>query len=102
MKKEFDTSPRLAVQLVHVAASGEEARMGTVTYMNPEQALKQARDEEVLRGRQLLVAAQQYYDGEIQEEEFLGYVCRYGHACLSRRVIRHEAQNLAADTNGLN
>ena len=76
--------------------------MADVTYLNPEAALKQARDEEVLRGRQLLIAAQQYYDGEIQEDDFLGYVCRYGHACLSRRLIRHEVNAMTADTNGLN
>lgn len=52
--------------------------------------LADARNEEVLRGQQLLVAAQARYDGDMDEEEFNGFVCRYGHACLSRRVLMHD------------
>ncbi len=52
--------------------------------------LDEARAEEVLRGQQLLVAAQARYDGDMDEEEFNGFVCRYGHACLSRRVLMHD------------
>jgi hypothetical protein len=52
--------------------------------------LDEARAEEVLRGQQLLVAAQARYDGDMDEEEFNGFLCRYGHACLSRRVLMHD------------
>ena len=52
--------------------------------------LDEARREEVLRGQQLLIAAQARYDGDMDEEEFSGFLCRYGHACLSRRVLMHD------------
>ena len=52
--------------------------------------LDEARREEVLRGQQLLIAAQARYDGDMDEEEFNGFLCRYGHAALSRRVLAHD------------
>lgn len=73
--------------------------MASITYLKPEEALKAADNEQVLRGRQLLAAAQQYYDGEINEDDFTGYLCRYGHACMSRRIIRHEVAAMASETN---
>jgi len=55
-----------------------------------KRVLDEARREESLRGQQLLQAAQARYDGDMDEEEFAGFVCRYGHACLSRRVLMHD------------
>ena len=55
-----------------------------------QKILADARNEEVLRAQQLLVAAQARYDGDMDEEEFAGFLCRYGHACLSRRVLMHD------------
>jgi hypothetical protein len=52
--------------------------------------LDEARREDALRGQQLLIAAQARYDGDMDEEEFNGFLCRYGHACLSRRVLMHD------------
>lgn len=70
--------------------------------IDPEGVLKKALDEEILRGQQLLQAAQRRYDGDMDEEEFNGFVCRYGHACLSRRVLRHDLTIEAANRNKLN
>lgn len=55
------------------------------------QHLAAARDEEIRRGSQLLDAAKQYWAGEIREEEFLGFVCRYGAACAARAMLLTEA-----------
>ncbi len=52
--------------------------------------LDEAKREEQLRGTQLLQAAQARYDGDMDEDDFNGFVCRYGHACLSRRVLMHD------------
>lgn len=53
--------------------------------------LADARDEEVRRGSQLLVAAQQYWAGEITSDEFAGFVCRYGAAAHARKMLLAEA-----------
>jgi hypothetical protein len=72
--------------------------------MTPDiaQHLADARDEEVRRGRELLQAAQQRYDGAITQDEMDGYVCRYGHAVLTRRVLAHEANIARANNLNLN
>jgi hypothetical protein len=64
--------------------------------------LDEARREEVLRGQQLLHAAQVRYDGDMDEDEFAGFVCRYGHACLSRRVLMHDINLNNANRANLN
>ena len=64
--------------------------------------LDEARREEVLRGQQLLIAAQARYDGDMDEDEFAGFVCRYGHACLSRRVLMHDINLDNANRANLN
>ena len=72
--------------------------------MTPEhkRILADAKNEEILRGQQLLVAAQARYDGDMDEEEFNGFVCRYGHACLSCRVLMHDINLEIANRNNLN
>lgn len=55
-----------------------------------QKILDEAKREEQLRGIQLLQAAQARYDGDMSEDDFNGFVCRYGHACLSRRVLMHD------------
>lgn len=67
-----------------------------------QKILADARNEEVLRAQQLLVAAQARYDGDMDEEEFNGFLCRYGHACLSRRVLLHEITTENANRSNLN
>jgi hypothetical protein len=67
-----------------------------------QKILADARNEEVLRAQQLLVAAQARYDGDMDEEEFAGFLCRYGHACLSRRVLMHEITTENANRTNLN
>jgi hypothetical protein len=67
-----------------------------------QKILADARNEEVLRAQQLLVAAQARYDGDMDEEEFNGFLCRYGHACLSRRVLMHEITTENANRTNLN
>lgn len=67
-----------------------------------QKILADARNEEVLRAQQLLVAAQARYDGDMDEEEFNGFLCRYGHACLSRRVLLHEITTENANRANLN
>ena len=64
--------------------------------------LDEARREEVLRGQQLLIAAQARYDGDMDEEEFNGFVCRYGHAALSLRVLMHDITIDNANRSNLN
>jgi len=49
-----------------------------------------ARDEEIRRGSQLLVAAQQYWAGEISGDEFAGFVCRYGAAAKAHALLKSE------------
>lgn len=67
-----------------------------------QKILADARNEEVLRAQQLLVAAQARYDGDMDEEEFNGFLCRYGHACLSRRVLMHDINLENANRFNLN
>ena len=67
-----------------------------------KQILADAKNEEILRGQQLLVAAQARYDGDMDEEEFNGFLCRYGHACLSRRVLMHDITIHNANRANLN
>jgi len=67
-----------------------------------QKILADARNEEVLRAQQLLVAAQARYDGDMDEEEFAGFLCRYGHACLSRRILMHEITTENANRTNLN
>ena len=67
-----------------------------------QKILADARNEEVLRAQQLLVAAQARYDGDMDEEEFNGFLCRYGHACLSRRILLHEITTENANRTNLN
>lgn len=67
-----------------------------------QKILADARNEEVLRAQQLLVAAQARYDGDMDEEEFNGFLCRYGHACLSRRVLMHDINLENANRTNLN
>lgn len=67
-----------------------------------QKILADARNEEVLRAQQLLVAAQARYDGDMDEEEFNGFLCRYGHACLSRRVLMHDINLENANRLNLN
>lgn len=67
-----------------------------------QKILADARNEEVLRAQQLLVAAQARYDGDMDEEEFAGFLCRYGHACLSRRVLMHDINLENANRFNLN
>jgi hypothetical protein len=64
--------------------------------------LDEARREEALRGQQLLIAAQARYDGDMDEEEFNGFLCRYGHAALSRRVLMHDITIDNANRSNLN
>lgn len=66
--------------------------MSNIVAINAKACIDAAKREEILRGQQLLVAAQSFYDGEIDEEEFAGFVCRYGHAATSRRVLLHETR----------
>lgn len=63
-----------------------------ITAIDANKVLDAAKKEEILRGQQLLVAAQAFYDGEIDEEEFTGFVCRYGHAAMSRKILVHETR----------
>ena len=58
--------------------------------INASDALQAARDLEVLRGSQLLVAAQRYFSGEMTEDDFHGFVCRYGSACAERAELMHQ------------
>ena len=67
-----------------------------------QKILADARNEEVLRAQQLLVAAQARYDGDMDEEEFNGFLCRYGHACRSRRVLMHDINLENANRLNLN
>ena len=67
-----------------------------------QKILADARNEEVLRAQRLLVAAQARYDGDMDEEEFNGFLCRYGHACLSRRVLMHDINLENANRFNLN
>ena len=76
--------------------------MRKVSAIDPDGVLAKAREEEILRGRQLLVAAQRRYDGDMDEEEFNGFVCRYGHACLSRRILLHKMAIENANRANLN
>lgn len=57
------------------------------------QHLAAARDEEVRRGSELLSAAMDYWEGDIGEETFLGFVCRYGAACKARAMLIEESNN---------
>jgi hypothetical protein len=72
--------------------------------MNAEQKriLDEARREELLRAQQLLNAALDFYDGGMREDDFMGAVCRYGHAALSRRVLLHDINLDNANRNNLN
>lgn len=72
--------------------------------MTPEQKriLDEAKREEQLRSIQLLQAAQARYDGDMDEDEFNGFLCRYGHACLSRRVLMHDISLDIANRANLN
>lgn len=76
--------------------------MRKVSAIDPDGVLEQAKREEQLRGIQLLQAAQARYDGDMDEEEFNGFLCRYGHACLSRRVLLHDLTIDAANRSNLN
>jgi hypothetical protein len=38
----------------------------------------------------------------MDEDEFAGFVCRYGHACLSRRVLMHDINLDTANRSNLN
>ncbi len=67
-----------------------------------EKILADAKREEQLRGIQLLQAAQARYDGDMDEDEFAGFLCRYGHACLSRRVLMHDINLENANRLNLN
>ena len=67
-----------------------------------QKILADAKLEEQLRGIQLLQAAQARYDGDMDEEEFNGFLCRYGHACLSRRVLMHDINLENANRFNLN
>ena len=67
-----------------------------------QKILADAKREEQLRSIQLLQAAQARYDGDMDEEEFAGFLCRYGHACLSRRVLLHEITTENANRTNLN
>jgi hypothetical protein len=72
--------------------------------MTAEQSkiLDEAKREEQLRGIQLLQAAQARYEGEMDEDEFAGFLCRYGHAVLSRRVLMHDINLEIANRSNLN
>jgi hypothetical protein len=76
--------------------------MRKVSAIDPDGVLEKAKQEEQLRGIQLLQAAQARYDGDMDEEEFNGFLCRYGHACLSRRVLLHDLTIEAANRSNLN
>ena len=52
-----------------------------------------ARDEEIRRGSQLLVAAQKYWAGEISGDEFAGFVCRYGAAARAHALLKSERKS---------
>ena len=67
-----------------------------------QKILDEAKREEQLRGIQLLQAAQARYDGDMNEEDFNGFLCRYGHACLSRRVLMHDIHLDIANRANLN
>lgn len=76
--------------------------MRSVSCIDPDGVLAAAREEEKLRGNQLLQAAQARYDGEMTEDEFAGYLCRYGHAVLARKVLAHDLTTEAANRANLN
>ena len=76
--------------------------MRKVSAIDPNGVLEKAKQEEMVRGQQLLEAAQRRYDGDMDEEEFAGFLCRYGHACLSRRVLLHDLTLEAANRANLN
>jgi hypothetical protein len=59
-------------------------------YIDHDTALSAARDEEIRRGRELLCAAQRRYDGDMDEDDFAGYVCRYGAAHTARVMLTRE------------
>lgn len=61
--------------------------MGLVAFIDRDDALAAARDEEVRRARQLLTAAQERYDGALTQDELDGFVCRYGTAVTARRML---------------
>lgn len=64
--------------------------MGLVAFIDHDNALAAARDEEVRRARQLLTAAQERYNGALTQDELDGYVCRYGTAVNARRMLLAE------------
>lgn len=64
--------------------------MGITAFVDRDDALAAARDEEVRRARQLLTAAQERYDGALTQDELDGFVCRYGTAVTARRMLLAE------------
>lgn len=76
--------------------------MRSVSAIDPDGVLEEAKRQEQLRGVELLQAAQARYDGDMTEDEFAGYLCRYGHAVLSRRVLLHDLTIAAANNANLN
>jgi hypothetical protein len=64
--------------------------MTLTEYIDHDTALSAARDEEIRRGRELLIAAQQRYEGTITEDDLAGYVCRYGSAHTARVMLTRE------------
>lgn len=55
-------------------------------------ALDAAKDEEMRRGRELLYAAQTFYEGGMKEDDFMGAVCRYGSAWTARKMLLAETK----------
>jgi hypothetical protein len=70
--------------------------MGAVSFIDRDEAIKASKDQQTLRGRQLLVAALAYYHGEMGEQEFVGFVCRYGAAASEAAAIRQHGYEIAA------
>lgn len=72
--------------------------MGLVAFIDHDNALAAARDEEVRRARQLLTAAQERYTGGLTQDELDGYVCRYGAAVQARQMLLAEINGKTTTT----
>jgi hypothetical protein len=67
--------------------------MGKVTALDVNNVLKGARELEVFRGSQLLVAAQNFMHGDMDEEDFMGVVCQYVAACDERIELMQQIKH---------
>lgn len=56
-----------------------------------DEQVKKAKELQVKRGQELLVAALQFYANDMDESELMGFVVRYGAAALERNQIQYNA-----------